>query len=232
MQPTFQPSGAPTPQRAVGTPTSTVGPAAVIGTWADCFRPETATARPGQLVQWQQAEEGIAPEIVLEDGTSLGRVQHVLEYRFARAGTYRYYLRGSPNVRGTIVVSGESSEGQCDERTIRAAGERFFALFNERKIDELMMLFLPDARTYYVRRGDPVTSEFKESGPVEIRRMLSERMASGETVQPGAILTVASGGSTTGTGTFPDGFSRRLDVKYGYDCRRPGISQLLITPIG
>lgn len=107
MQPTFQPSGAPTPQRALGTPTSTFGPAAVIGTWADCFRPETVNARPGQLVQWQAAEGGIAPEIVLEDGTSLGRVQHVLEYQFTRAGTYRYYMRGSPNVRGTVVVAAE-----------------------------------------------------------------------------------------------------------------------------
>lgn len=231
VQPTFQPSGAPTPQRAVGTPTSTVGPAAGIGTWSDCFRPETATARPGQLVVWGAMEEGIAPEIVLEDGTSLGRVQHVLEYRFPSPGTYRYHMRGSPNVRGTVVVAAGASV-QCDEGTIRSAGERFFALFNDRKIDELMTLFQPDARTYYVRRGDPVTGEFKESGLVEIRQMLSERMSSGETVRPGAIVTAANGGSTVAVGTFPDGSSRRLDVKYGFDCRRPGISQLLITPIG
>lgn len=114
----------------------------------------------------------------------------------------------------------------------RAAGERFFALFNQRKLDELMTLFLTDARTYYVRRGDPVTSEFKESGTAEIRQMLSERMASGETIQAGTIVTVSSGGSTIATGTFPDGTTRRLDVKYGYDCRRPSIGQLLITPIG
>lgn len=46
----------------------------------------------------------MAPEIVLEDGTSLGRIQHVLEYRFAQAGTYRYDVRSSPRVTGTIIV--------------------------------------------------------------------------------------------------------------------------------
>jgi hypothetical protein len=92
---------------------------------------------------------------------------------------------------------------RCDESTIRAGGERFFALFNQRRLDELMTLFLTDARTYYVRRGDPVTGEFKESGTAEIRQMLSERIASGETIQTGAIVTVPSGGSTIATGTFP-----------------------------
>ena len=120
----------------------------------------------------------------------------------------------------------------CDETTIRIAGEQFFALFNERKLDELMVLFLADARTYYVRRGDPVTGDFKESGTAEIRQMISDRMASGEMIQAGAILTVSTGASTIATGAFPDGSSRRLDVKYGYDCPRRGIGQLLITPIG
>jgi len=72
--------------------------------WSDCFRPETTSARPGQLVQWGAAEAGIAPEIVLEDGTSLGIVRHVLEFRFSQPGTYRYHLRDSPQVTGTIVV--------------------------------------------------------------------------------------------------------------------------------
>lgn len=233
IYPTFQPTGAQTPQRALvpASPASTVGPVAVIGTWADCFRPETTTARPGQLVQWQAAEGGIAPEIVLEDGTSLGQIRPVLEFQFSRPGTYRYHMRGAPTVGGTIVVT-ETGSVPCDENTIRAAGERFFALFNQRKLDELLALFLPDARTYYVRRGDPVTGDFKESGVAEIRQMLSDRMASGETLQPAAIVTVSSGGSTVATGTFPDGASRRLDVKFGYDCRRPGIGQLLITPLG
>jgi hypothetical protein len=121
---------------------------------------------------------------------------------------------------------------RCDEATIRAAGEQFFVLFNQRKLDELMTLFRADAQTYYVRRGDPLTGEFKESGTAEIRQMLSERMASGETIQPEAIVTVPTGASTTATGRFPDATSRKLDVKLGYDCRRPGIGQLLITPVG
>jgi hypothetical protein len=125
----------------------------------------------------------------------------------------------------------------CDQDTtrsavIRSAGERFFLLFNQRKLDDVMMLFRSDARTYYARRGEPVTGEFKETGTTQIRQMLSERMASGEMLQVGSIVTVSSGGSTTGTGTFPDGFSRKLDVKYGFDCRAPGFSQLLITPTG
>jgi hypothetical protein len=79
-------------------------PAVVIGAWSDCFRPQLASARPGQLVQWQAAEAGISPEIVLDDGGSLGRVQHVLEFRFVHPGTYGYHLRNSPQVSGTIVV--------------------------------------------------------------------------------------------------------------------------------
>jgi hypothetical protein len=133
----------------------------------------------------------------------------------------------APSVRPSATAS-----VHCDAGTIRDAGERFFTLFNQRKLDELMTLFLPDARTYYVRRGDPVTGDFKESGAAEIRQMLADRIASGETLRTSAIVTVSSGGSTIATGTFPDGTTRRLDVKYGYDCRRPGISQLLITPIG
>jgi hypothetical protein len=134
---------------------------------------------------------------------------------------------GSPSIRASATPT-----LSCDETTIRIAGEQLFALFNQRKLDELMVLFLADARTYYVRRGDPVTGDFKESGTAEIRQMISDRMASGEMIQAGAILTVSTGASTIATGTFPDGSSRRLDVKYGYDCRRRGIGQLLITPIG
>jgi len=85
-------------------PSATAEQTVGIGVWSDCFRPETTSARPGQLVQWGAAEAGIAPEIVLEDGTSLGIVRHVLEFRFSQPGTYRYHLRDSPQVTGTIVV--------------------------------------------------------------------------------------------------------------------------------
>lgn len=85
-------------------PAAAVENAVVIGVWADCVRPLMATVRMGQLVQWQAREEGLVAEIVLEDGTSLGHVRHVLEFTFARAGTYRYHLRESPASGGTIVV--------------------------------------------------------------------------------------------------------------------------------
>jgi plastocyanin len=84
-------------------PAQTMEQAVAIGVWSDCVRPLTATVRVGQRVQWQ-AKEGIAPEIILDDGTSLGQVRHVLELTFAHPGTLRYHLRDSPGVRGTLVV--------------------------------------------------------------------------------------------------------------------------------
>jgi plastocyanin len=78
----------------------------VVGAWADCFRPETVTVRIGELVQWQPAEVEVdGVEIVLEDGSSLGRIRHVLEWRPTRAGTYRYHSNRSPSVQGTVVVN-------------------------------------------------------------------------------------------------------------------------------
>ena len=104
QEPTFQPTlGIPTPQVASARPAATAETAVVIGVWSDCVRPQMATVRLGQLVQWQ-AKEGIAPEIVLDDGTSLGQVRHVLELTFGRPGSYRYHFRDSPAVGGTLVV--------------------------------------------------------------------------------------------------------------------------------
>jgi len=103
-RPPFQSGSAPTPLVSTALPSATAEQAVGIDVWSVCFRPETTSARPGQLVQWGAAEAGIAPEIVLEDGTSLGTVRHVLEFRFSQPGTYRYHLRDSPQVTGTIVV--------------------------------------------------------------------------------------------------------------------------------
>lgn len=88
---------------ASGRPAATAERAVIIGVWSDCVRPQMATVRQGQLVQWQAKEE-IAPELVLDDGTSLGHVRHVLELTFARPGTYRYHLRDQPTAGGTLVV--------------------------------------------------------------------------------------------------------------------------------
>jgi plastocyanin len=102
-QPPSQAGSALTPRVSTAQPSATAEQLVVIGVWSDCFRPESAGARPGQLVQWTAAE-AIEPELVLEDGTSLGAVRHVLEYRFSQPGTYLYHLRNSPQVTGTIVV--------------------------------------------------------------------------------------------------------------------------------
>jgi hypothetical protein len=108
QDPTFRPTlGIPTPAVASARPAATVERAVVIGVWSDCVRPQTAAVRLGQLVQWQAREEGVAAEIVLEDGTSLGHVRHVLEYTFARSGTFRYHVHDSPAIGGTLVVSPE-----------------------------------------------------------------------------------------------------------------------------
>lgn len=105
QEPTFQPGlGGPTPAVATATAAATVEKAVIIGVWSDCVRPQTATVRLGQLVQWQAKEE-VAAEIVLEDGTSLGHVRHVLEFRSARTGTFRYHFRDTPAVGGTLVIS-------------------------------------------------------------------------------------------------------------------------------
>lgn len=105
QEPTFQPQlGVPTPGLASAMPAATIEKAVVIGVWSDCVRPQMAAVRVAQLVQWQAKEGGISPEIVLEDGTSLGHVRHVLELIFAHPGTFRYHLRDSPTVGGTLVV--------------------------------------------------------------------------------------------------------------------------------
>lgn len=86
------------------TVTTTTGPVMVIGAWSDCFRPQIVTVHTGQLIQWQARDTGIDPELMLEDGTSLGRITHVLEFRFPQPGTYRYHVRNDTSVAGTIVV--------------------------------------------------------------------------------------------------------------------------------
>jgi hypothetical protein len=114
--PTLQPTlGVPTP--ALASPNASTAATAEttvsILVWSDCVQPQTVTAHSGQLVQWAAAEAGIAPEIVLEDGTSLGQVRHVLEFRFVRPGRYRYHLREFPAVLGTIVVDDNAAVAIC-----------------------------------------------------------------------------------------------------------------------
>lgn len=104
--PSLGSAGTPPPTPTTGPPnaTNTTGPVMVIGAWPDCFRPQIATVHTGQLIQWQARRPGMDPELVLEDGTSLGRITHVLEFRAPQPGTYRYHVRNDASVAGTIVV--------------------------------------------------------------------------------------------------------------------------------
>jgi hypothetical protein len=107
----------------------------------------------------------------------------------------------------------------------------------------LTALFTVDARTYWLRRGDPVTNEFKEEGRDMVGQMLEVRMADGEVLasdrldpDPSPKMHYADG---TGQwlvspriaglrGTFPDGAVRTLGAKFVYACAQHGIVQLLI----
>jgi hypothetical protein len=65
-------------------------------------------------VQWQQADAG-QYRIVLDAGTQLGTIRHVLEVRFNRPGTYLYHLDQSHDVTGTIMVVGTTRSGPAFE---------------------------------------------------------------------------------------------------------------------
>lgn len=103
VKPSSASAGAATPQIATQGTLAT-DRLVVVRVWSDCFQPDKVTVRSGELIQWQAAEDGIAPEIVLEDGSPLGQVRHMLEFRFATPGTYRYHVQLQPSVVGTVVV--------------------------------------------------------------------------------------------------------------------------------
>jgi plastocyanin len=118
--PVAQPRGtAPTPL-AAPTPAGfrpTSAPRVVpVGAWSTCFRPAVVTIVAGETVQWQQADAG-QYQIVLDTGTKLGTIRHVLEVRFNRPGTYRYHLDQSRDATGTIVVVGTARPGPAVEIT-------------------------------------------------------------------------------------------------------------------
>ena len=108
-------------------------------------------------------------------------------------------------------------------------------------------LFTVDARTYWLRRDDPVTNDFKEAGREMIRAMLAVRMGDGEVLaydrvdpDPSPQMAYADG---TGQwivsprfvglrGSFPDSATRMLGTKFVYACGQRGILQLLILAAG
>lgn len=95
-----------TPRVASSNGPRLAGKVVVVGAWRDCVRPDTAVAETGDLIQWQAAELVMdGRQVVLADGTALGRITKILEWRPPRPGTYAYRIEGSPALAGTIIVS-------------------------------------------------------------------------------------------------------------------------------
>ena len=135
----------------------------------------------------------------------------------------------------------------CEGESLQAARD-FVGRFNSRDLAGLISLFAVDARTLWVRRSEPVTSDgFKESGREMISRMLQTRISDGEMLayeridpDPSPRMQYAEGtGQLLGSpkfvgsrGTFPDGVVRVLSTKFVYACGQHGIVQLVIAPSG
>jgi hypothetical protein len=135
----------------------------------------------------------------------------------------------------------------CERESLQAAGD-FVGRFDTRDLAGLTSLFTVDARTLWVRRGEPVTSEgFKESGGEMIARMLQTRISDGEMLgydridpDPSPKMRYAEGTGQLfasprfigSRGTFPDGVVRALYTKFVYACGQHGIVQLVIAPSG
>jgi plastocyanin len=85
-----------------------------IAVWSACVRPAVVTVEAGEIVQWQQADAG-QYRVVLDTGTELGPIRHVLEVRLNRPGTYHYHSGQSRDVTGTIIVVGTARPGPAFE---------------------------------------------------------------------------------------------------------------------
>jgi hypothetical protein len=135
----------------------------------------------------------------------------------------------------------------CEQESLQAAAD-FVGRFNTRDLGGLTSLFTIDARTLWVRRGEPVTSDgFKENGREMINKMLQTRIADGEMLgydridrDPSPQMHYAEGTGQLfssprfvgSRGTFPDGVVRVLSTKFVYACGQHGIVQLVIAPSG
>lgn len=143
--------------------------------------------------------------------------------------------------------SPNASIAACQRESLQAAAD-FVGRFNTRDLAGLTSLFTVDARTLWVRRGEPVTSDgFKETGRDMIGSMLRTRISDDELLgydridpdpSPGIQYAAGTGqlfaaprfvGSR---GTFPDGVVRPLSTKFVYACGQHGIVQLVIAPSG
>ncbi len=102
---------APTPS---GFQSAASPPVAVVGAWKTCFRPALVKITVGKHVQWQDADAQ-GQGVVLDDGTDLGPIRHVLQVRFNRPGTYHYHGSRDGNANGTIIVEGTAVPGPALE---------------------------------------------------------------------------------------------------------------------
>jgi hypothetical protein len=143
------------------------------------------------------------------------------------------------------AASTESSTAACERESLQAAGD-FVSRFNSRDLAGLTSLFTVDARTLWVRRGEPVTSDgFKETGREMIGGMLRTRISDGEMLSydridpdPSPTMQYADGAGQLfaaprfvgSRGTFPDRFVRPLTTKFVYACGQHEIVQLVIAP--
>jgi hypothetical protein len=112
-----RPGTAPTPRVAPtpsGFPTTSMPRVVPVAVWSTCVRPAVVTIEAGDTVQWQQVDAG-QYRVVLDTGTELGLIRHVLEVRFNRPGTYRYHSGQSRDVTGTITVVGTARPGPAFE---------------------------------------------------------------------------------------------------------------------
>jgi len=140
-----------------------------------------------------------------------------------------------------------ASLAACERESLQVAGD-FVDRFNTRDLAGLTTLFTIDARTLWIRRGEPVTSNgFNETGREMIGDMLRARIADGEMLgydridpDPSPRIQNAEGTGQLwaaprfvgSRGTFPDGSMRALSTKFVYACGQHGIVQLVIAPTG
>jgi hypothetical protein len=144
------------------------------------------------------------------------------------------------------AVSVAASVAVCERESLQAAGD-FITRFNTRDFVGLTSLFTVDARTLWVRRGEPVTSDgFKENGREMVAAMLRTRITDGEVLgydridpDPAPTMHYAEGTGQLfagprfigSRGSFPDGTVRALSTKFVYACGQHGIVQLVIAPL-
>ena len=142
-------------------------------------------------------------------------------------------------------ASAAAALAACQRESQQAASD-FVARFNARDLAGLTSLFTVDARTLWIRRGEPVTSNgFNENGREMIGVMLQGRSADGEVLaydridpDPSPKMQYAEGTGQLfasprfagSRGTFPDGLVRALSTKFVYACGQHGIVQLVIAP--